>query len=175
MKKISKENNRECILNLMGLELSKEDSSLDKNSETNKGEDKKPIINTDLSQQVKIYKKEDLNLYNDLNKENVNDESKETKESSSEKIDLENNVKKNPMKDHWENAEGNEINKKHDLKKIYDGSNNLKKINLINLDEISEKYIENKGDNSFIFNGKIFKKDKHLNDYIKKNNIIREV
>ena len=43
-----------------------------------------------------------------------------------------------------------------------------KKIILINSDEIPEKYIENKGDNSFIFNGKIFKKDKRLSNNIKK-------
>ena len=42
------------------------------------------------------------------------------------------------IKDHGENTEGNEINKKHDLDKIYDGNNNPKKINLINLDEIQE-------------------------------------
>ena len=53
MKKNSKENNREYILNLLGLEIPKEDSPLDKNSEANKGEDKKHIINPDLSQQVK--------------------------------------------------------------------------------------------------------------------------
>ena len=79
------------------------------------------------------------------------------------------------IKDHGENTEGIEITKKHDLEKINDGKNNPKKIILINLDEIPEKHIENKGDNSFIFNGKKFKKDKRLSNYIKKNNILREV
>ena len=83
MNKISKENNREYILNLLGLEIPKEDSPLDKNSEANKGEDKKHIINPDLSQQVKIHNKDDLNLYNDLNKENDIVESNESEESSS--------------------------------------------------------------------------------------------
>ena len=79
------------------------------------------------------------------------------------------------IKDHEETAEGKEITKKHDLEKIKDGNNNPKKIILMNLDEIPEKHIENKGDNSFIFNGKKFKKDKRLSNYIKKNNILREV
>ena len=79
------------------------------------------------------------------------------------------------IKDHGENAKGIEITKKHDLEKINDGKNNPKKIILINLDEIPEKHIENKGDNSFIFNGKKFKKDKRLSNYIKKNNNLREV
>ena len=168
---------REYILNLMGIELSKEESSIDKKTEANKDEDKKEIINPDLSEIVKLDNKDDLYLYNDLNKEYDYIESNESKESSSEKIVKENETKKTSIniKEPGEAPEGFEIIKDHNLENNRNENINPKKIIIKNLDEIPEKFIENKGDNSFIFNGKMFKKDKRLSNYIKKNNIIREV
>ena len=79
------------------------------------------------------------------------------------------------VKEERESSETNEVVKVHYSENISDGNINPKKINIKILDEITEKFIKNKRDNSFTFNGKIFKKDKSSSNYIKKNNIIREV
>ena len=52
---------------------------------------------------------------------------------------------------------------------------NPKKIDIKILDEIPDKFIKFKGVKFFIFNGKIFKRDKKSSNYIKKGNIIKEI
>ena len=79
------------------------------------------------------------------------------------------------IKEERESSKTNDVVKEHNSEKNSDGDINPKKLNIKSLDEIPEKFIKNKGDNSFTFNGKIFKKDKRSTNYIKKNNIIREV